>query len=370
MDEKKRPKIKIVYIMPTLARGGAEKFLTDLLLHLDRRTYDPTLILFKSGGPWLTESTTAGVPVIVLEKKYRVDPGNFWRLITILRRIKPTIVHTQLGGDLYGRLAAKLLGVPVILSTEQNVNPDEKWLTNILKRWTGAWADRIIAISRAVKTDLRQRYRVPESKIVIIPNGLDPAAFPPRPAAVKSGSSATLGTLGRLVPQKGHSVLIQALARIKHTNWQCQIAGEGPLRDELQRQIEAAGLAERVSLVGAVTDPAAFLSRLDIFILPSLWEGQGLVLLEAGLTGCPVIASEVDGIKELVTEETGHPVPAGDPAALAARIDDLLADLNGPTQWDRTRRLRELISADYDIQKIAALYQDLYQELLTAKGLI
>ena len=125
-------KIKILYIIPTLDLGGAERFMVDLILNLDREKYEPTLILFKRGGIWLEELNLAGISALVLQKKFKIDLINFFNILKSIKMIKPTIVHTELGGDLYGRLAAKILKVPFIISTEQNLNPNENIIHNFL----------------------------------------------------------------------------------------------------------------------------------------------------------------------------------------------------------------------------------------------
>ncbi len=170
-------KIKIVYVVPTLDSGGAERFLVDLILNLDRDIYEATLILFKRGGLWLKELEEANVSVIILNKKYLIDFANFLSILKNLKKIKPTIVHTQLGGDLYGRLAAKILNIPVIISTEQNLNPDEKFISNAIKKITSRMASKIVAISGAVKNDLIKRYKISAYKIFLIYNGLNKNKF-------------------------------------------------------------------------------------------------------------------------------------------------------------------------------------------------
>lgn len=358
-------KIKIAYILPTLDKGGAERFTVDLILGLDRQLYDPILILFKRGGEWLAELTAENIPVLVLEKRYLFDLGNFHRLFSALAGFKPDIVHTQLGGDWYGRLAAKLLKVPVIVSTEQNINSDEGWLRNTLKRLTNPFADRIIAISQAVKEDIIKRYKAKPEKIAVIPNGVRIAGF----SALAKGRAARPvpigGTIGRLEPQKGHGILIKALKKIDK-DFRFLIAGEGKLYHPLKRQIEEDGLAGKVDLVGPVQTPS-FLGTIDFFVLPSLWEGLGIVILEAGLAGLPIIASAVDGIKELIDEETGWLVPAGDEEALAEKIDWLLSHLSDPEVGRRCGKLQEKIRERFDIAKIASDYQKTYQDLLEKK---
>ena len=259
-------KIKISYIVPSLDKGGAERFLVDLLLNLDRQIFEIQLILFKRGGDFLEELRALNISIIILEKKYKFDIKNFYQILKAVRHFKPQIVHTQLGGDLYGRLIAKLLAVPLIISTEQNVNPDETWIQNKLKKITSRWADKIIAITQAVATDLKNRYQVNPQKIVVIPNGLNIDRFSSQASlnhqAIRE-STVLCGTIGRLVPQKGQSVLIKAFKSLNQASVRCLIAGQGPLQASLQAEIEAAGLNNQVKLIGTV-DSVSFLKTLEL----------------------------------------------------------------------------------------------------------
>lgn len=358
-------KTKIVYILPSLDKGGAERFITDLILNLNYQIFEPTLLLFVRGGQWLSELETKHIPVIVLTKKHKLDPLNFWRIYTALKKIRPTIIHTQQGGDIYGRLAAKLLRIPIIVSTEQNVNQDESLFITILKRISARWTTRIFAISEAVKQDVISRYRISGDKLTVIYNGINTNKFVnnsfPKTTAQQT---LTFGTIGRLVPQKGQAVLISAWGKLKNNNINCLIAGTGPLAEELNKKIDRAGLTDRIKLIGLIDDPAAFLKSLDAFIFPSLWEGLGLVLLEAGLSGLPIIASAVDGINEIIDDETGCLVPAGDEDALSAKIDWLAANLDDPAVKNRIKNLQSKIIFQFDIKKIATDYQFWYQKLL------
>ena len=369
-------KIKILYIIPTLDLGGAERFMVDLILNLDREKYEPTLILFKRGGIWLEELNLAGISALVLQKKFKIDLINFFNILKSIKMIKPTIVHTELGGDLYGRLAAKILKVPFIISTEQNLNPNENIIHNFLKMITNRFADIIIAISQAVKDDLISRYHVPETKIKIIPNGVDLSKFLNFNKVDRSENTTfkenkidvtkkvILGTIGRLAPQKGHYVLINALAKIKELNFECLIAGEGLLKNKLTKQINDSGLENKVKLIGQINDVPAFLSSLDLFIFPSLWEGQGIVLLEAALMNLPIIASEVDGIKEVLNKEDAYFVKAGDQKDLAAKISWLINNYESAPVKERSFKLKTEIINKYSIKTIANEYSKLYSELL------
>jgi len=369
-------KVKIVYIMPTLDKGGAERFLVDLILNLDLNKFSPTLILFKRGGSWAEELVAKNIPVIVLNKNYLIDFNNFFNILKILKEIKPAIIHTQLGGDLYGRLAAKILKVPVIISTEQNLNPDEPIIKNIIKKYTSRFAHKIIAISEAVKNDLISRYKIPATKIKIIPNGIDLNKFLKFKPEIKNDEAIEdkeakkiiLGTIGRLMPQKGHSVLITALARIKDSNFKCLIVGAGPLENKLNKQIKDSGLENKIELIGLINNVPNFLDSLDAFVFPSIWEGQGIVLPEAALMNLPIIASDVDGIKEVLSPDNAYLVKAGDPKDLADKISWLMNNLDSVPVKERSLKLKNEVINKFSIANIAIEYQKLYQELLELKN--
>lgn len=361
-----RKKIKIVYIMPTLDQGGAERALVNLILNLDFNIYEPSLILFKRGGLWLNELKAANIPVQILNKKWKIDFKNFFELFNILKQTNPQIVHTQLGGDLYGRIAARVLKIKIIVSTEQNLNPDENIINNFLKRITSRFAKKIIAISEAVKKDLIYRYKISENKISIIPNGIELNKYLEFSKNNKKEKTTKiiLGTIGRLVPQKGHAILIKALAKLKDIDFECQIAGRGRQEIKLNKQIEYLGLTNKIKLIGAINDVPNFLNSLDIFVFPSLWEGQGIVLLEAALMNLPIIASEVDGIKEILNNETAYLVKSGDVNSLSKKISWLINNLGQETVTEKSAKLKQEIINKYSVSRMSQDYQKLYQELL------
>ena len=170
-------KTKIAYIIPSLDAGGAERFVLDLIHNLDKTKFVVSLVLFSHGGFFLEEAKQMGIEVVVLEKKRKLDILNFVKLYKTIKRIRPDIVHTELGGDIYGRLVAKMLGVKVIVSTEQNVDRNEKGMMKCLKKWTNSLGDMVVAISLAVKDDLRRRYESKENKMRVIYNGIRTEKF-------------------------------------------------------------------------------------------------------------------------------------------------------------------------------------------------
>jgi len=359
--------LKIAYIIPSLDAGGAERFILDLIGNLDLSRFTPTLILFGHGGFFEAEARRLGIELVVLKERFKFDLINFFKLYIAVKRVSPDIVHTQLGGDIYGRLVAHWLRVPVIVSTEQNVQVGEPGLIRAIKAWTAKFADKIVAISSAVKSDIISRYGVPGDKVELIYNGLEVDRFWVETRR-KRGQKKILGSMGRLTSQKNYALLFEALAQLKDLNWEFRLAGEGELRPELEHKIKDLGLTNRVHLLGLQRDVKSFFSDLDVFILPSLWEGLGIVLLEAGLAGLPVVASRVDGICEVIKEgETGILFNSNDQADLVTKLTKVLNQIDQPETTELGKKLQSDIKSRFDIKIIASEYQALYLKLLAKK---
>lgn len=356
-------KIRILFILPTLDKGGAERFTTDLVLHLDRSRFEPALLLFKRGGNWAAELAAENIPITILHKKGRLDLLNFWHLFQEIRRFKPQIVHTELGGDIYGRLAARLAGVRVVITTEQNVSPDESFFLNLAKRLTSLLADHTVAITGAVREDAKRRYAIAEAKLSVIPNGLDPERFSVRSARRPAGQPFVFGTIGRLAPQKGQADLIEACSKL-NGDFRCLIAGDGPLRKELAALISYYHLDDKVSLVGPVDDVSGFLAQLDAFVFPSLWEGQGIAVLEAALAGLPIIASAVDGLEEVLKGDEAWLLPPHEPAVWTEKMEWLMRSADTPEIIARIGKQRERVIAEYGIARSARAYEKVYLDHL------
>jgi glycosyltransferase involved in cell wall biosynthesis len=361
-------KIKLVHILPSLDRGGAEKIVVDLLCRLDRDKFAPELILFRHGGFWEKKLAENNIPVTILEKRHFFDWRNFRPLLQALRAIQPVIVHTHLGGDIYGRLAARLLKVPIIITTEHNVNYHEPTYLSLVKRWTATWVDKIIAVSQAVRSDMNVRYRLKAERTAVIYNGLDFQEFYQNrllaaKKGLKGGKPLIIGTMGRLSPQKGHLSLIEAARIAKSRNWLIKIAGRGEQEAILKKAIKSAGLEENIQLVGTVDRPAEFLKSLDIFIFPSLWEGLGIAVLEAAASGLPIIASRADGLREILDDTNSLGFPPGDAVALAAQIDWLSGHYYEPSVQEKALAAQELVRQKFSLEESVRAYEKIYEQL-------
>lgn len=352
--------IKIAYIIPTLDSGGAERFFVDLIKNLDRNKFEPRLILYKRGGEWLKELEALGIRFDILEKKKLLDLSNFRNIVRAIKKDKPDIVHTQLGGDIYGVLAARLCGVKRIISTEVNTNVAEMKIYNLVKRFSLRFATHIVAVSSAVAEDALKRYKLDPGKLEVIYNGIEIDKFRREIKGRLNTDKIILGSIGRLEEQKGYKYLINAIAKLEHKNTELRIAGAGSLKSDLEKQIKDLNLQERIKLVGLV-DSSKFFFEIDAFILPSLWEGMGIVLAEAMTAGKIIIATDVGGIKEVLKNDFAYLVPAGNEEALALKIDELCGIFDSPKIISMKTFAQEEAIKRFDIKKITKDYERLYE---------
>lgn len=371
--------LKIVCLTPRLFVGGAERLMIDIFSRLDRQRFQPQWCCLESGSEdsvsWLTELEQSGIEVIVLSnnQKPKNKIGRLWRLLVIawrlwkyLRNNQPDFLQTQLFADVY-RPIAKLAGVPIVISVEHNLDYDEP----VWNRWAkliGRWSvSGIIAVSWAVKQDIITRYHYSPDKIKVIYNGVDwNKFFKPIIKANLSNQPRSiwrLGAIGRLTEQKGFDILIKALTKIpQNINWQCSIAGSGPQADYLNSLIIELGLSDKIKLTDIQADVVQFLNNLDWLIVPSRWEGLGLVILEAGAAGVPVLASQIDGIKEIIKhKKDGYLITPGSVDDLADGLVDVLININRSDHLVWAHNLQQKIKKDFSIRTVVEQYQNYYE---------
>jgi glycosyltransferase involved in cell wall biosynthesis len=294
----------VLHVIATLDRAGAEKQLVDLCRNLDRSEFEPAICCLTRGGPFAADLRRAGVSIHLLNKRGRWDLRVIWRAMRVIREFQPHIVHTWLPtANTLGRVASLAAGVPVLIASER---AKDAW-----KGMARLTADRILAKrttltvtnAEAVRDFLVEEIGLPKEKIRVIRNGLDLAEFD---AAAAKGPSAALpdpegclviGAVGRLERQKGMMDLLEAFARLPYDlqHVKLWIVGTGPLERKLQRKVIETGMQERVRFLGARSDVPALMTRFDLFVLSSLWEGLPNVALEAMAARRAVVATKVDG---------------------------------------------------------------------------
>jgi len=223
-------------------------------------------------------------------------------------------------------------------------------------------AMQVLAGSADIAAFLGRRLAVPTSKTIVVPCGILPDAFAAQPQ-INGSAGPVIITVGRLVPHKGHRVLLDAFARVVDhiPGASLHIVGDGPERGSLDRHARASGLADRVRFLGTCYPTTEVLGRADLFVLPSLVEPQGLALLEAYARSVPAVASRTGGIVEMLEHDVdGLLVRPGDPDDLASAILRMLTDATLRQRCSEHARLR---LADFDVRAIAERYVQIYDDI-------
>lgn len=336
---------RVCHIIKATRLSGAERHLTILLPALRARQIDARLLLLtepaKPMDNIMALADYEGIPTKRLTIRRGLDLAVIGRMRTVLREMQPDIVHTHLiHADVLGLLAAQGAGVRTIVTTRHN---DDAFRNRLPMQLVNYWNWRSVAagvvISSALEQFVQQVEHAPARKINLIPYGMvnpqpDSAAFVQARRALRAElglaeDAVLVGMVSRLIEQKGIIYALEAFARVcaEYPAAQLVIAGDGELRAALEARSNVLGLAGRVHFLGWREDAPAVLRALDIFLMPSLWEGFGLTLLEAMSARLPVIASHVSAIPEVVVHgETGYLVARRDPDAIAYALRLLLAD--------------------------------------------
>jgi glycosyltransferase involved in cell wall biosynthesis len=261
-----------------------------------------------------------------------------------------------------------LARVPAVVTTEHSTERDPH---SRRRRWgaraTARLADRIVAVSAPVRAAAATRLGVPQSDIEIIPNGIDLGAIATAPPLARAelglpADAIVVGCIGRLVALKGFDAVLAAVARLDAPAVHVVVAGDGPERPRLERLAHELGLEARVRFLGVRADVPRLLHSLDIFVLPSRYEGLSIALLEALAAGCACIVSDVPEL-----------VGTAGPAALAVRSGDVdaiaaaLTDLLDPARRRALGAAAVAAAAPFDIATVAARYERVYRDVLAAR---
>ena len=321
-------------------------------------------------GPFITAMNARGIDCEMISMSSDLDPLLLLRLVKFMRGHPSQLVHTHLiHADLYGTLAARLVGIAAVVSTKHGYNP---WRTRrfygLLDRLAAVVQTRIVTISDALGRWLVEIEGLPPEKLTTIHYSLDVNCFLPSVTGDLSlhVSRPIIGTVSRLIHQKGIHILLQAFADCakNHPSISLVVIGDGPERSNLEDLAEELGLDHRLKFLGHRSDVDKILPHIDIFALPTFGEGFGLVLLEAMACSKPVVATDVMSIPEIVQPgKTGFLVPAQDVSALAEALDTLLAN---PKLWDEFgkagfQRVKTEFTVERMVRKTAEVYQQASQ---------
>ncbi len=368
--------LNVLQLIPTLDRSGAEKQMVLLATGLPRDRFWVEVAALTRLGPFESDLRAAGVPITSLGKRLKLDPGAFLRLVRLLKMKKFDVLQTWIfAADTYGRAAARLARVPVVVTAEMAVDSWKGRAELAIDRRLARWTDRVVGNSEAVVAFYR-RAGIPEDRLAMIPSGIGDEKPPPvDPAEVRAGfgwpSEAPLVLFaGRLAPQKGVDDLLAALDLLQYVRPDVRtlIVGDGPLRSQLEETAHAFRLDGQVRFLGHRDDVPRLLAAADLLVLPSRYEGLPNVALEAMRFRKPVVATAAPGTTEVVQDGvTGLLVPIQHPPALAQAIRTVIEDRDLAHRLGAAGRARA--ETEFRADTMIARFAALYEQLARAKGL-
>lgn len=351
-----------------------------LWLHqgLPKDRYEGQIACLRNLAPFAERLRASGQNIVdVIGMRHQLDVFALIRLYRYLRRARPDILHIHsLRAAIWGRPIGRLARVPIILYSVHNKWGG--WLHHILDRWSSSYGDAVIPFSLAVKKYLVNEVRLDPLRVTDpVYIGIDTDRFrtqgplevdQARKALGIGSADLVVGFVGALSEQKGLIYLFQALdtLRSEFPQLRCLIVGEGPQEQDLKRYVREQGLENIVLFLGQRYDVDLLLHVMDVFVLPSLWEGLPQVVLEAMAAGRPVVATAVDGTPEIIQDgSTGLLVPPADPYALSSAVKRLLRD----------RRLRKKLGErgqdhvvrNFDMKIMITNFEKVYRRFMEEK---
>lgn len=364
----------IALVITDLDVGGAERALVNLAVRLDRSRWSPVVLNLSGEGVLAEPIRRAGIVCESLNLDRRRPLWGVLKLARALRRHRPALVQSFLfHANLAARLAAPLAGRPEVVGGIRVAERQKRW-HRTLDRITQRLTRGAVCVSEGVRRFSIETAGLDPSRLVVIPNGVDPERFDRAKPAARADFGADDGdflalTVGRLDPQKGLADLLDAAERIIpiHPRFRLAIVGDGPLRGWIDAQIaERSVLAGRVLRLGRRDDVPELLRSADLLVHPALWEGMPNAVLEAMAAGLPVVATAVEGAEELVVPgRTGWLVPPANPGRLAGAVLEALGDPE--TSKMRGRAGRERVAAEYSLNRAVSLYDELWSGILGYK---
>ena len=366
---------RILIVSDEMEVGGSQRQIVYLLRGLDREQWEPTLLFFRRPSFLVDELRDAGIRCIHLPKQGRVSPRFVFQLWKLLRRERFELIHAySLTGELWIRVLLPVLPATRFVASVRGlclVYPDWQWR---LKRWILARVDAVISNARAGADVTAQRTGYPRERIDIVPNGID---LPELLSAAQLASGRRVYEMpdrrgvalfvGRLVVEKNLPLLIDAMALLDANQRPLLlIAGDGPLAEALDLQIDRLGLGNDITRLGERSDSRWLMQFVDFLVLPSREEGLSNVILEAMAAQLAVLASDVGGNPELIEHgRSGLLFGSDDAAELAANLQELA------NNQDLRQRLgtaaRQHAQQHYSLQALVVQTQAVYRRVLGAE---
>jgi sugar transferase (PEP-CTERM/EpsH1 system associated) len=373
----------VVHLIYRLDFGGLETLLAECVNRMPAHQYRHAIICLTDYTDFAKKITQPDVEIFALHKAPGLSLGTHAKLWKLLRKLRPTILHTYNLAAIEYAFTATMAGVPIRIHAEHGrdaSDPEGKNRKhNLLRRWLVPFIDCYIPVSCDLQCWLKNVVGIPDAKNLLVNNGVDTEHFKKNTDSKNTSilwnvpqDSFVIGTVGRIQDVKNHVGLIDAFIQLQarfpeeKARLRLAIVGDGPLRKIVEEKIASANIANVVWLPGARTDIAEIMQTFSVFALSSIAEGTPVTILEAMSAGLPVVATHVGGIPALVVDHvTGTLVPPNDADAMALALalyinQPALAAQHGAAG-------RERIERQYSVAAMLAGYTALYDRLCKSK---
>lgn len=373
-------KINVLHIGIGGDIGGGEQYLLLLADNINKERYK-LFFVSPEQRTFANELKRRNLETLIVNMKTKFNIKTLFQIRRFIRDRKIKIVHTHgTRGSFYGRLAAKWAGAPIIISTvhtslyEYPVARLKKRIYIFLDRLTAHFCDKIICVAKVLADNLIDKSKINPNKVLVIYNGIDLKKFnqiSDTSYLLKEfnimGEDKKIGIIGRLTLEKGPIYFLEAAAQVRKffPNLKCLIVGDGPLRKELEGISEELGISRNCIFTGIRHDIPQILSILDLLVLSSLSEGFPMILLEARVVRCPIVATKVGGVSELLENgKRGILVEPKDSQALAKAIVNLLQNSKKAKEMAYASHLavEKKFTVDQMVKKIENVYEDLIKK--------
>lgn len=357
----------VCLVITDLDVGGAERALVSLATGLDRRHWEPSVIALGDEGALAGPLRAAGIGVECLGVVRTKPLSAIRRLAKSLRDRRPQLVQSFLfHANVAARIAGRWAGVPWVVGGLRVAERHAEWHL-LIDALTTRLSAGSVCVSEGVRRFSRDVGRIAPDRLIVIPNGVDPAPFDraepvPRESLGVPADSHLALFVGRIDVQKGVDTLLRAAGRVAENrpDWHLALAGDGPLADDLRRQTEG---QTYLHWLGRRDDVPGLLKAADVLVLPSLWEGMPNVVLEAMAARRPVIGTRVEGTEDLVVpDRTGWLVTPRDDHGLSDALLDAGADPDRCRRFGEAGRAR--VEAEYALNRVVSEYDRLWSGLL------
>jgi glycosyltransferase involved in cell wall biosynthesis len=373
--------MRIFFLSTSMGMGGADSQLLSAALELQGRGHEVMIVSMTPLGPMGEDARRRGLTTESLDMRRGVpDPRGLWRLIRMIRSWRPDVVHSHMvHANLMARVLRLAAPVPALVSTIHNIDEGGR-IRMAGYRYSNSLVDHMTIVSQAAADRFVRDRIVPRELLTVVPNGVDTDQVRRLPPGTREEIRRSLGlgdafvwlAVGRFEIAKDYPNMLRAFQRVRR---ECPeavllLVGRGSLQPETEALVRSLGLEGAVIFAGVRSDVLHVMRAADAYVMSSAWEGMPMVLLEASMSGLPIVATEVGGNREVVLQgQSGYLVPARDDGALATAMLRL-SRLPESERRAMGERAAEHIRAHYSLRRVADQWEAIYREVLDRKGLL